>query len=212
VPTLETLLLVTVAAAIMNALPGPSQLYVVTRTIALGRGAGFASASGLASGAVVHVVLAATGLTALMAATPALFDVVRWIGAAYLIWLGIATWREKDDANPSEVGKPVARRSPWHLFRQGFIIEVLNPKTALFFLAFLPQFVSPASPAPGLEMLILGLLVPLTALPVDLAIAFGASAALSRLGGNPAVSRLRRWLAGSVLVGLGLFVLVEDGR
>lgn len=211
-PTLETLLLVTVAAAIMNALPGPSQLYVVTRTIALGRGAGFASASGLASGAVVHVVLAAKGLTALMAATPALFDVVRWIGAAYLIWLGIATWREKDDANPSEVGKPVARRSPWHLFRQGFIIEVLNPKTALFFLAFLPQFVSPASPAPGLEMLILGLLVPLTALPVDLAIAFGASAALSRLGGNPAVSRLRRWLAGSVLVGLGLFVLVEDGR
>jgi len=212
VPTFETLLLVTVAAAIMNALPGPSQLYVVTRTIALGRGAGFASASGLASGAVVHVVLASTGLTALMAATPALFDVVRWIGVAYLIWLGIATWREKDDANPSEVGKPVARRSAWHLFRQGFIIEVLNPKTALFFLAFLPQFVSPASPAPGLEMLILGLLVPLTALPVDLAIAFGASAALSRLGGNPSVARLRRWLAGSVLVGLGLFVLVEDGR
>ncbi len=211
-PTFETLLLVTVAAAIMNALPGPSQLYVVTRTIALGRGAGFASASGLASGAVVHVVLASTGLTALMAATPALFDVVRWIGVAYLIWLGIATWREKDDANPSEVGKPVARRSAWHLFRQGFIIEVLNPKTALFFLAFLPQFVSPASPAPGLEMPILGLLVPLTALPVDLAIAFGASAALSRLGGNPFVARLRRWLAGSVLVGLGLFVLVEDGR
>lgn len=211
-PTFETLLLVTVAAAIMNALPGPSQLYVVTRTIALGRGAGFASASGLASGAVVHVVMASTGLTALMAATPALFDVVRWIGVAYLIWLGIATWREKDDANPSEVGKPVARRSAWHLFRQGFIIEVLNPKTALFFLAFLPQFVSPASPAPGLEMLILGLLVPLTALPVDLAIAFGASAALSRLGGNPSVARLRRWLAGSVLVGLGLFVLVEDGR
>jgi threonine/homoserine/homoserine lactone efflux protein len=212
VPTFETLLLVTVAAAIMNALPGPSQLYVVTRTIALGRGAGFASASGLASAAVVHVVLASTGLTALMAATPALFDVVRWIGVAYLIWLGIATWREKDDANPSEVGKPVARRSAWHLFRQGFIIEVLNPKTALFFLAFLSQFVSPASPAPGLEMLILGLLVPLTALPVDLAIAFGASAALSRLGGNPFVARLRRWLAGSVLVGLGLFVLVEDGR
>ena len=207
-PTLETLLLVTVAAAIMNALPGPSQLYVVTRTIALGRGAGLASASGLASGAVVHVVLAATGLTALMAATPALFDTVRWIGAAYLIWLGIATWREKE----AEVGSPreVARRSPWHLFRQGFIIEVLNPKTALFFLAFLPQFVTPASAAPGLEMLILGLLVPLTALPVDLAIAFGASAALARVGGNRAIARLRRWLAGSVLVGLGLYVLFED--
>jgi threonine/homoserine/homoserine lactone efflux protein len=202
----------TIAAVIMNALPGPSQLYVVTRTIALGRAAGFASASGLASGAVVHVVLAATGLTALMAATPVLFDVVRWIGAAYLIWLGIATWREKDASDSPDAKTPVTRRSARHLFRQGFIIEVLNPKTALFFLAFLPQFVSPASPTPGLEMLILGLLVPLTALPVDLAIAFGASAALSRLGQNPAMARLRRWLAGSVLVGLGLFVLVEDGR
>ena len=211
-PTLETLLLVTVAAIVMNALPEPSQLYVVTRTIALGRGAGFASASGLASGAVVHVVLAATGLTALMAATPALFDVVRWIGAAYLIWLGVATWREKDEADRRESDKPVTRHSAGHLYRQGFIIEVLNPKTALFFLAFLPQFVSPLSPAPGLEMLILGLLVPLTALPVDLAIAFGASAALGRLGQNPTAATIRRWLAGSVLVGLGLFVLVEDGR
>ncbi|MGY8997647.1 MAG: LysE family translocator [Alphaproteobacteria bacterium] len=211
-PSLETILLMTIAAVIMNALPGPSQLYVVTRTIALGRAAGFASASGLASGAVVHVVLAATGLTALMAATPVLFDVVRWIGAAYLIWLGIATWREKDASDSPDAKTPVTRRSARHLFRQGFIIEVLNPKTALFFLAFLPQFVSPASPTPGLEMLILGLLVPLTALPVDLAIAFGASAALSRLGQNPAMARLRRWLAGSVLVGLGLFVLVEDGR
>lgn len=211
-PTLETLLLVTVAAVVMNALPGPSQLYVVTRTIALGRGAGLASASGLASGAVVHVVLAATGLTALMAATPALFDVVRWIGAAYLIWLGIATWREKETSDGPDADTRVTRSSAWHLFRQGFIIEVLNPKTALFFLAFLPQFVSPLSPAPGLEMLILGLLVPLTALPVDLAIAFGASAALSRLGQNLTAARMRRWLAGSVLVGLGLFVLVEDGR
>jgi threonine/homoserine/homoserine lactone efflux protein len=212
VPSLDTLLLVAFAAAIMNALPGPSQLYVVTRTLALGRAAGFASACGLASGAVVHVVLAATGLTALMAATPELFDLVRWIGAAYLIWLGIATWRERDEKGERANGTAPLRRTSLNLFRQGFVIEVLNPKTALFFLAFLPQFVSPESAAPGFEMLILGLLVPTTALPVDLFIAFSASAALSRLGANPTMARLRRWLAGSVLVGLGLYVLVEDGR
>jgi len=211
-PSIETLLVVGLAAAVMNALPGPSQLYVVTRTAALGRAAGFASALGLASGAVVHVVLAATGLTALLAATPALFEVVRWIGAGYLIFLGIATWREKDEAGAERGAGPgaVARQSPWRLFRQGFVIEVLNPKTALFFLAFLPQFVTPASPSPGLEMFVLGLLVPLTALPVDLAIAFGAAALLGRLGATGTVARLRRWLAGSVLVGLGLYILVDD--
>ena len=207
-PSLETLLLVLVAAAIMNALPGPSQLYVVTRTAALGRYAGFASGLGLASGAVVHVVLATTGLTALLAATPALFEIVRWIGAAYLIWLGIATWREKDENTPADVA--VKRQASWPLFRQGFIIEVLNPKTALFFLAFLPQFVTPANTTPGLEMFVLGLMVPLTALPVDLAIAFGAAALLARLGRTNTIARLRRWLAGSVLVGLGLFELLEE--
>ena len=202
-------MVVAFAAAIMKALPGPSQLYVVTRKAALGHAAGFASGLGLASGAVVHVVLVATGLTALLAATPVLFEVVRWAGAAYLIYLGITTWPEKDDAD-TDPGQPVARQSWCPLFRQGFINELLNPKTALFFLAFLPQFVAPASASPGLEMFVLGLLVPATALPVDLAIAFGVATLLSRLGNARQIARIRRWLAGFVLVGLALFVVVGD--
>ncbi len=207
-PGLDTLLAVALAATVMNALPGPSQLYVVTRTVALGRRAGLASALGLASGAVVHVVLAATGLVALMQAVPLLFDLLRVAGAAYIVWLGFATWMGRDGA-PGEASAIAARR-PWRLWRQGFVIEVANPKTALFFLAFLPPFVDPALPMPWLQMVLLGLLVPLTALPVDLAIAFGAAAAAGRLGEG--AQRWRRRIAGGVLMALGGWLLVEDGR
>jgi threonine/homoserine/homoserine lactone efflux protein len=207
-PALETLLAVALAAAVMNALPGPSQLYVVTRTVALGRRAGLASALGLACGAVVHVVLAATGLVALMQAVPLLFDLLRVAGAAYIVWLGIATWFGHDEASGPEAA--VAAAHPWRLWRQGFVIEVANPKTALFFLAFLPPFVDPALPLPWLQMIVLGMLVPLTALPVDLSISFAAAAAAGRLGAKAA--RWRRRIAGGVLMALGGWLLVEDGR
>lgn len=207
-PAFETLLAVALAAAVMNALPGPSQLYVVTRTVALGRRAGLASALGLACGAVVHVVLAATGLVALMQAVPLLFDLLRVAGAAYIVWLGIATWLGRDEADGPDAAIAAAR--PWRLWRQGFVIEVANPKTALFFLAFLPPFVDPALPLPWLQMVVLGLLVPLTALPVDLAISLAAAAAAGRMG--PRAARWRRRLAGSVLMALGGWLLVEDGR
>jgi len=208
VPTFDTFVMVALAAAVMNALPGPSQFYVVTRTVALGRRAGLASALGLSSGAVVHVVLAATGLVALMQAVPVLFDALRIAGAAYIVWLGIATWMGRDEA-PSTDGT-IAPLRPWRLWRQGFLIEVANPKTALFFLAFLPPFVDPALPLPWAQMVLLGLLVPLTALPVDLAIAFAAAAALGRMGKGAA--RWRRRLAGALLMALGGWLLIEDGR
>ncbi len=207
-PGLDTLLIVALAAAVMNALPGPSQFYVVTRTVALGRRAGLASALGLACGAVVHVVLAATGLVALMAAVPLLFELLRVAGAAYIVWLGITTWLSRDDVPAT--GGAIATVRPWRLWRQGFLIETANPKTALFFLAFLPPFVDPALPMPWLQMVVLGLLVPLTALPVDLIIAFAAAAALGRLGAR--AQRWRRRLAAGLLVALGGWLLVEDGR
>lgn len=207
-PALHTLLAVALAAAVLNALPGPSQLYVVTRTVALGRRAGLASALGLACGATVHVVLAATGLVALMRAVPVAFDIVRLAGAAYIVWLGVTTLMGRDE---SETGCGSARAvSAWRLWRQGLLTELLNPKTALFFLAFLPPFVDPAAAHPWLQMLVLGLLVPATALPIDLAIATTAAAAAGRLQASATTRRLRRWFAGSVLVALGAWLVAEE--
>ena len=207
-PALHTLLAVALAAAVLNALPGPSQLYVVTRTVALGRRAGLASALGLASGATVHVVLAATGLVALMRAMPVAFDLVRLAGAAYIVWLGVTTLLGHDDDRTG--GGPTRAVSARRLWRQGLLTELLNPKTALFFLAFLPPFLDPAAPHPWLQMLVLGLLVPATALPIDLVIATTAAAAAGRLSASPTTRRLRRWLAGSVLVALGAWLVAEE--
>src|SRR5262245_16156069 len=129
------------ATLALNLAPGPDMLYVSTRSLAQGRRAGVISALGIAAGAVVHTVAIASGLAALLRAVPVAYEIVRWAGAVYLVWLGIQALRSK--GGPL-AGVPIDRASEWAILRQGMITNLLNPKVALFFLAFLPQFVTPA--------------------------------------------------------------------
>jgi threonine/homoserine/homoserine lactone efflux protein len=138
---LDTWLLFCLACIALVATPGPSILYLVSRTLAQGRAAGFVSLAGTSSGFALHALAAAFGLSALLAAVPLAYEIVRWLGAAYLAWLAITTWRARDEstAEAAPTRLPAA-----HLFRQGLLTAVLNPKVALFQLAFFPQFVTPA--------------------------------------------------------------------
>ena len=129
------------AVLLLNLTPGPDTAYIVARSVAQGRAAGVWSALGIATGCCVHALLAAFGLTALVAASPLAFSIVQYLGAAYLIWLGLKTIREGNGVPPATV----TRSGPARAFRDGIVVEALNPKTAAFFLAFLPQFVDPSS-------------------------------------------------------------------
>jgi threonine/homoserine/homoserine lactone efflux protein len=137
----SSLLLVLTGAAIILVIPGPAVMYVVSRSIGHGRVAGLVSVMGIVVGTLFHVAAAALGLSALLASSALAFQVVKYLGAAYLIYLGIRTLR-RGDAQVLEAGSGERRLA--HIFGQGVLVNVLNPKTALFFLAFLPQFVNPA--------------------------------------------------------------------
>ena len=152
---LTSLALFMTATLALNLAPGPDMLYVSTRSLTQGRRAGVISALGIAAGSVVHTVLIASGLAALLRALPLAYEIVRFAGAAYLIWLGVQALRSK--SGPVS-GKPLDRASEWTIFRQGAVTNILNPKVALFFLAFLPQFVDPQRGSVALQIVVLGCL------------------------------------------------------
>ena len=200
-PSLAHLAIFTLAALAMNAAPGPSNLYVLSRSLAQGTAGGLVSALGLALGSLFHVALAVAGLAALLSYAPTLYDAIRLAGAAYLIYLGIKTLRAPGASMPANGG---ARRSLGRVLFDAALVEILNPKTALFFLAFLPQFVEPAAGPAAPQLLLLGLIVTLTALPCDMLVAF-AGARLARLFTTQARRRWPSRLAGSTLIALGLY-------
>ncbi|MFC7877992.1 LysE family translocator [Isoptericola sp. NPDC057391] len=213
-PSSPALLGFLAASLAMLAVPGPSVVYVVARTTAHGRRAGMWSMAGLETGAALHVVAAAAGLAALLARSPALFDAVRWTGAAYLVWLGVRELRaaRARAASPGDAsgedGAPTAPRS-WRLFVDGVLVDVLNPKTALFFLAFLPQFADPARGPVAPQLALLGgLFVGLAAL-VDSAYALLADRMSWRLRASErARRRLGRASGGVYLALAGAAVVV----
>jgi threonine/homoserine/homoserine lactone efflux protein len=157
-PAPGELLLFAGAVGVLNATPGVDFVLTVSRTLQGGARAGAAAALGIASGCVVHALAAAFGLAALLAVHPQAFVAIQWAGAAYLVWLGVGmlaqAWRGADAAGSATA--PAARRSSWAEYRTGVLTNVLNPKVALFFLAFLPQFVPAASPDKTLSFLLLG--------------------------------------------------------
>ncbi len=138
---LDTWLLFCLACVALAATPGPNMLFLVSRTLAQGRAAGFVSLAGTSAGFALHALAAALGLSALLAAVPLAYEVVRWAGAIYLAWLALITWRASA-ADDSSVAAPHA--APGRMFRQGLFTSVLNPKVAVFQLALFPQFVDPA--------------------------------------------------------------------
>lgn len=207
-PSTETLFVFTLAALALGAAPGPANLYVMTRSMAQGRGAGVVSALGLGVGGLVHTAAAAAGLSAMLAHVPAAYEAVRFAGAAYLVYLGVRMILARDSGLPRQAaaaGAGLAR-----VFGQGVVIEALNPKTALFFLSFLPQFVDPGAGAMATQMLILGAIVPVAMLPLDLVVALSGGALSDRLGRSAAWRRGLAWLSGTVLVGLGLRVALGE--
>ena len=206
-PSLETLLIFTAVALAMNISPGPSNLYVMSRSIAQGRGAGVVSAAGLATGSLVHVVAAAFGLSVIFQVSATAYTLLKLAGAAYLIWLGIGYLRK----GPSTALTPqqVPCRSRLRIVRESALVEILNPKTALFFLALLPQFVDTAAGPVVPQVLLLGLIVTLTAIPCDLLVAFASGSLAKALRRHPTFGRVQDWLAGSVLIALGVWVAIS---
>jgi threonine/homoserine/homoserine lactone efflux protein len=182
--------------------PGPAVLYIVARSVEQGRIAGLASVCGIATGTLVHVLAATLGLSALLASSALAFAVVKYAGALYLIYIGVRRLLSRPDAPAAQVGLP--RRSLGRLYRSGFVVNLLNPKTALFFLAFLPQFADPSRGAVTFQIAFLGLLFTLMGLTSDALYALVAGTARRWLKRNGGYLRLERYVTGGVFIGLGL--------
>lgn len=196
--------------AIFAFIPGPSMLYAAAQTLARGRRSGLMAALGIHLGCYAHVVTAAAGLSVLFHAVPVLYLAVKLAGAAYLVWLGIAMFRDRGEADPGIAG--AAPRSARRAFMQSVTVEVLNPKTAIFFLAFLPQFIDPAAGMPvWLQFLVLGTIVNLMFSAADLVGVMLAGTLVTRLRRSGRAQLLLRRAGGAVLVGLGLRLAVQEG-
>ena len=200
-PSLSTYAIFIVTCLALLAIPGPAVLYVVSRSIDQGRRAGFASVCGIATGTVVHVALATIGLSSLILASRVAFDAVRYVGAAYLIYLGVRRLlSRKLDAGLEE--RPP--RTTRDLYTQGLIVNLLNPKTIVFIFAFIPQFVDVGAGHVSLQIMLLGLTFAGLGFLSDSMYAFVAGTVADRLRGTPLIARVERWFGGTVLIGLGI--------
>jgi threonine/homoserine/homoserine lactone efflux protein len=200
-PTWATLGLFALAALALLVVPGPSVLYIVTQSVRDGRRAGLVSVLGIQTGALVHVTAAAIGLSALIASSAKAFDALKFAGAAYLIFIGVRRLLGRDEVDVSD---PRGQAELSRLYAQGIVVNVLNPKTALFFLALLPQFVDPARGPVVVQVLVLGLFFVALALVSDGLWALVAGTFGDRLRGSRAFARVQRYVSGSVFLGLGV--------
>ncbi|MCW3148511.1 LysE family translocator [Stutzerimonas stutzeri] len=191
------------AALVLNLSPGPDLLYVLSRTLSGGRRIGVVSMCGVCSGALIHVAAAALGISTILATSAQAFAVVKYVGAAYLIYLGIQGLRSAGGGIrvQLEARPPV---SAWRAYRQGVLVDVLNPKAAIFFMAFLPQFVRPEHGAVALQLFVLGVLVVLVAVIVEFALVLLAARASKALRSHQAIGQWLDRMLGSLLVGLGV--------
>jgi threonine/homoserine/homoserine lactone efflux protein len=210
IPEASVLGLFVVAALVLLLTPGPAVLYIVARSVEQGRLAGLVSALGVHVGTLVHVAAAALGLSALLVSSALAFNVVKYLGALYLIYIGVRKLMGWDQALER---RALARPSLRRLFAQGVVVNVLNPKTALFFLAFLPQFVDVSRGAVGLQILTLGLIFVALGVVSDGLYAVAAGTAGEWIRRDGRVLRAERYVSGGVFVGLGVTAaLAGDGR
>ena len=201
---IHDLALFVVAGLVLNVTPGPDMAYIAARGAAGGFRDGAAAVFGITAGCCVHTAAAAAGLSALMAASATAFEIVKWCGAAYLLYAGIRLLRAAAHDNAAAVPAPLAVQPahPAQIFREALLINVFNPKVALFFLAFVPQFIDRDAPAKALAFLLLGALFNFNSLFVNLPVAWLASRAARRLREGTRALRLLRRVTG------GLFVLL----
>jgi threonine/homoserine/homoserine lactone efflux protein len=209
VPDSQTIWLFCLAATALIVIPGPAVLYIVAQSVGHGRRAGLVSASGVASGGLVHVLGASVGLSGLLLSSATLFSIVKFAGAGYLVYLGI---RRLLGREPSALVTPEEGRSRRDLYRDGAVVNILNPKTALFFYAFLPQFLDPDRGSVALQALVLGSMFVVIALVSDSLWALASGSAAGWLRERPVMMQVERWLTGSVLIGLGAAAALTGGH
>ena len=192
---------------LLNLTPGADTLFIATRSAALGWRFGVAAALGICTGCLVHVLAAALGLSAILATSPLAFTVVKWVGAAYLVYMGLNLLLQRQQAG--QAPRALVHAAWSSVFVQGFLTNVLNPKVALFFLAFVPQFITPAAPQKALAFLVLGGIFTFNSLLWCLLLAWLA-ARMGKLGVNRS---LQQWLqrgVGGLFVGLGVRLALSD--
>jgi threonine/homoserine/homoserine lactone efflux protein len=205
VPSLSTYAVFLATAIVLLLVPGPAVLYVVTRSIEMGRSGGLASVAGITTATVAYVALAAAGLSSLILASTAAFDAVKYAGAAYLFLLGL---RRLLGRGPERVAEEAAPRTRRRAYSEGVVVNLTNPKTIVFVFAFLPQFVDPQASRAWLQVLALGLSLALLGFLSDSMYALAAGTVADRLRGSAAIARVQRWFGGGVLVGLGILAAV----
>jgi threonine/homoserine/homoserine lactone efflux protein len=203
-PDAATLLVFAAAATLIVLIPGPNHIYIAARSVSQGRGAGIASALGVETGTLVHIAAAAFGLSALIASSAAAFDVVRYAGAAYLVFLGVRALLRNGGHEAGTQDEATRSRA----FAEGVVVNLLNPKVALFFLAFLPQFIDPANGSIVLQTLVLGLTMFAIGLAIDLLYALIAGALGGRLRQRAVLDRV----SGGIYIALGAVAALSGGR
>ena len=196
-------------AMLLLLVPGPAVLYITSRSIGLGRAAGLVSAMGIAVGALFHVAAATLGLSALLVSSASAFQFVKYAGAAYLIYLGIRTFRGGDTA---ALGPSRERIGLRRVFGQGVLVNLLNPKTALFFLAFLPQFVDPSRGHATLQIFELGVLFALMGWMSDSVWALVSGTFAEHIRGSVRLRSTQRKVSGGALIALGLASAFSDAK
>ena len=206
----ETLLLYTVGALIIIIAPGPDFIYVTTRGIAQGRLAGILSAIGISLGLMVHTTLAAVGLSALLQTSGIAFQTVKWLGAAYLLYLGIKMFLDKESL--IQQNKNMIKINRLAIVRQGIATNVFNPKAILTFMAFIPQFINPTDKTVAIQITILGGIIAFIAIMWFGLVGYFAGTLGKWLWQRPPVQRIIRWGAGCILVGLGLRLALSKNR
>ena len=208
-PSTEVFAAFAVASLALLVVPGPSVLYIVTRSMDQGRAAGLVSVLGIHTGSIVHVAAAALGLSAILASSALSFAVVKYAGAAYLIWLGIRTLLDRAEERPDVGAKGHSLR---RIYAQGVVVNVLNPKTALFFLAFLPQFMDVSEGSVPLQVVLLGITFILLGFVSDGTYALVSARVSRTLAAHRRSGVLRRWLPGLTLIGLGIVSAITGRR
>lgn len=207
-PSTELLIAFFATTAIFAYIPGPAMLYTAAQTMARGRWSGLTAALGIHLGGYVHVIAAAAGLSVLFHAVPALYMAVKLAGALYLIWLGVSLFRAKAQGDAITPG--IEPKSARRAFFESITVEVLNPKTAIFFMAFLPQFIDASATFPvWLQFVVLGTIVNLMFSSADVMCVVLAGALITRLQRSSHAQRLMRRAGGVVLVGLGVHVALQ---
>jgi threonine/homoserine/homoserine lactone efflux protein len=207
---IEHLLLFVIAGLLLNLTPGPDVVYIVTNALRSGARAGVVAALGITAGCFVHIFAAAAGVSALLAASATAFTVLKWVGAAYLVWVGLKMLLAKAPATIAQAGAAAEAADLRRVFMQGFGTNALNPKVALFFLAFVPQFIPPATEQKALTFLLLGLLFNFNGLWVNVGWALAAVWLARRVD---TVRRTMHWLeraAGAMFIVFGLRLALSD--